>query len=122
MSDVQSFRGHRENTGPWLLPVLIHRGLVDYIDHGHLPGDFLTAVLTNDLKMSVGRADEHSLACLSHIVGYLYNECPSNRWGSEEAVYWWMETQQIKRALTITAAERAELQPAATDALAQASE
>ena len=52
-------------------------------------GDFIGAVLRNDLKEAVGRADEEALDNLPHIVAYLYNDCPSDCWGSTARVADW---------------------------------
>jgi hypothetical protein len=52
-------------------------------------GDFVTAVLENDLHNAVGRADHKSLAALSSIVAWVYNEMPAPAWGSPEKVAAW---------------------------------
>jgi hypothetical protein len=59
------------------IPPLILRGLKNYVEHGYPTGDFLQAVLRNDLCAAIGRADEGSLAALRLIVQLLHNECPS---------------------------------------------
>jgi hypothetical protein len=57
-----------------------------YLNHGIMPGSFLTAVLENNLCEAFGRADSFNSATLKHIVGYVYNHLPSNSWGSREKV------------------------------------
>lgn len=57
-----------------------------YINEGVPTGSFLEAVLTNNLRDAVGRADQQNTEALSALVSYLYNECPSQCWGSEERV------------------------------------
>lgn len=52
-------------------------------------GDFVTAVLNNDLKEAVGRADGASLHALHSIVAYVYNEMPAASQGSPEKVQAW---------------------------------
>ena len=44
-----------------------------YVERGISPGGFLEAVLANDLKESLGRADEDSRESLFEIVKYIYN-------------------------------------------------
>jgi hypothetical protein len=61
-----------------------------YIEHGILPGDFLTAVLENNLSESFGRADEWNRQNLFQIVRYIYNEIPMDAWGSREKVRAWV--------------------------------
>jgi hypothetical protein len=60
-----------------------------YVQTGCHPGDFLYAVITNNLKESFGRADSHNRENLFSIVRYLYNEVPSPAWGSVEKVQEW---------------------------------
>ncbi len=72
------------------VPEHLHEGLIEYIAARRPTGDFLMAVLSNDLKGAVGRADEHSSLALGWIVGFLYNFCPANSWGSPEAVKAWL--------------------------------
>ena len=66
-------------------------GIRDYIDHGVPCGSFLTAVICNDLKNAVGRADEENLRNLPAFVGYFYSEAPAPCWGSEEEMNAWMK-------------------------------
>jgi len=61
-----------------------------YLDHGIMPGGFLTAVLQNDLKESMYRADDGNRAALAHLVRYLYNYVPMAAWGSPERVMEWV--------------------------------
>ena len=70
---------------------LIVDSLERYMRHGILPGGFLTAVLQNDLREAVGRADMQNIYLLQEIVGYLYNECPSVCWGSPKKVSDWVD-------------------------------
>jgi hypothetical protein len=62
-----------------------------YINHHTPVGSFLTAVLANDLREAVGRADSRNLPLLPLYVQYLYNEAPSACWGSLERVGQWLE-------------------------------
>ena len=65
-------------------------GIKRYIEHGIKPGDFLTAVISNDLREACGRADEENLANLPAFVGYFYNEAPSMCCGSPEEMNGWL--------------------------------
>jgi hypothetical protein len=53
-----------------------------WVENGTPTGSFLEAVLQNNLKEAIGRADFRSLENLPHIVAYLYNDCPADCWGS----------------------------------------
>lgn len=61
-----------------------------YQDHKIPTGSFLEAVLSNDLMGAMRRADEYSKMNLYNIVYYIYNEMPSNCWGSGEIVSKWL--------------------------------
>jgi len=64
--------------------------LEQYIQYKQPVGDFLTAVLENNLSEAVAYADENNLKNLPAFVGYLYNEAPSHCWGSKERVKEWL--------------------------------
>jgi len=61
-----------------------------YADQHCPTGDFLRAVLENDLKEAVGRADDYNIRVIPEIVRYCYNEIPCNCWGSPERVKTWL--------------------------------
>lgn len=71
------------------LPDHMQSGARRYIELGVAPGDFLTAVLSNDLKEAFGRADPANQAAMSEWVSWLYNECPMSANGSLETVKAW---------------------------------
>lgn len=68
-----------------------------YIDQGLPPGDFLYAVLSNDLREAFGRADENNCREMFHIVAYLYNEAPRVCWGNVERVKEWLRIKEEAR-------------------------
>lgn len=73
------------------IPQRIIDSLTRYADD-HIPtGDFLRAVLENNLIEAVGRADDDNKRILPEIVEYCYNEMPSNCWGSKEDVEDWLK-------------------------------
>lgn len=65
---------------------IILESLERYLEHGIMPGSFLTAVLENNLCEAFGRADSFNTMNMKNIVGYVYNHVPSNAWGSPEKV------------------------------------
>lgn len=69
----------------------IVESLQRYIKDRIPTGDFLKAVLENNLSEAFGRADEQNCVTLFHICAYVYNEIPSVAWGSEEKVAKWLE-------------------------------
>lgn len=62
-----------------------------YVENGVCPGSFLQAVITNNLRDSVGRADDENIANLPAYVSYFYNEAPGTCWGSEEIMETWLK-------------------------------
>ena len=62
-----------------------------YIEQGVNVGDFLYAVLTNDLFGSFGRADQENRKYLYDIIMFVHNELPSSAHGSKEEVRKWLE-------------------------------
>jgi len=69
-----------------------------YLNHGIMPGGFMTAVLENNLKEAFARADDTNIENMKNIVGYVYNNIPSDSWGSREAVNAWLESVTEKAA------------------------
>jgi hypothetical protein len=72
------------------VPIGLRDGLVWYCAARRAPGSFLLAVLRNDLKDAVGRADEISSRHFAEILGFLYNYAPGPCWGSPEHVEAWL--------------------------------
>tara|TARA_R100001530_G_C4210905_1_gene127396 strand:- start:27 stop:269 length:243 start_codon:yes stop_codon:yes gene_type:complete len=68
-----------------------------YIEKGIKPGHFLSAVIQNDLKESVGRADEENAKRLAEWVRFFYNEVPAHAWGSMENMREWINVHTHKR-------------------------
>jgi predicted nucleotidyltransferase len=68
-----------------------------YVDHGVPTGDFLRAVLSNDLMSAMGRADIYNRACLFEIATYIYNTVPADAWGSREKYKAWIDRKANER-------------------------
>lgn len=73
-----------------------------YVSAGQPVSDFLYAVLTNNLKDSIAKANFMNIDNLPHIVAYLYNKCPMHCWGSETAVSMWYAYHEEKKITTKT--------------------
>ena len=80
------------------LPPHLQGGVQRYIEQGVPPGDFLTAVITNDLFLATSHADSTSLAALRDIVRFFYNESPSRCWGTPEKMKTWIKAGYKKHA------------------------
>ena len=68
----------------------ITESLERYVKYGVPTGGFLQAVLENDLCGAFSRADEENRRDLFGIVSCVYNELPSECWGSPERVRTWL--------------------------------
>lgn len=76
------------------IPQYLIDSLERYVNYGTPCGDFLTAVLENNLMGAFGRADSHNRLILFDICKYVYNEIPWNCHGSKEIVEGWIEKKR----------------------------
>lgn len=72
------------------LPSHLVNSLNDYVSFGQIPGDFLRAIICNDLHKAVARADDYNKMILHIWVSYLYNHAPMGSWGSETSFNEWI--------------------------------
>lgn len=79
------------------IPDYMIEGLDLWIRFGVLPGDFLVAVLCNDLMEACGRADETNLRNLPAYCAYLYNQAPPGCFGSSAKVEAWIKAKAAER-------------------------
>lgn len=76
----------------WLLiPEHCREGLLRHFETGGLVGDFLTAVLSNDLMKAASKADDENRISLHRYARFLYNFAPPASYGSPEKVKAWRE-------------------------------
>lgn len=76
------------------IPEHIRGGIERYLTELRAPGDFLTAVITNDLRGAFARADEESLKALRLLNRWFYNRAPSSAHGSLDAMRRWLTAQE----------------------------
>lgn len=74
-----------------LVPQHIQHSIVRWVALGQPAqhGQFVAALLSNDLIQAVTRADETNLAALADICRFLYNYAPSHCFGSTTAYHNW---------------------------------
>jgi hypothetical protein len=70
-----------------------------YALDGRPPGDFLIAVLSNDLKEAFGRADTNNAENMHAVLRYCYNHIPAACWGSPEKVKAWLDFKRQQREM-----------------------
>jgi hypothetical protein len=80
-----------------MIPGYTLEALKRYRDH-HVPvGDFLTAVLENNLMEAFGRADENNSEAMKDILIFVRWEMPGDCHGSPERVAAWIEKGREER-------------------------
>ena len=72
------------------IPSRMQEGLKRYVIDRLLPGDFITAVVRNDLRDAVRRADDENLPLIPLYVRWFYNVAPARCHGSPEAFARWL--------------------------------
>lgn len=72
------------------VPEYMRGAVCRYIENGIPPGDFLTAVLRNDLREACGRADDTNRHALFDYVSVLYCYAPAGSWGSPAEFRAWV--------------------------------
>lgn len=68
--------------------------IIKYIEYGAKPGDFLTAVITNNLRNAVGHANETNLPLLKLYVQWFYNVAPGGSQGDVQKMQSWMQSRK----------------------------
>lgn len=72
------------------IPERVQEAIKRYLIDRLRPGDFLTAVICNDLRNSISRADGENLELIPLYVGWFYNRAPAKSHGSPEAFEAWL--------------------------------
>ena len=80
------------------LPEHMREGTQLWVEHGIMPGGFLTAVLENDLVGAFGKADLENRASMYIWCQWLFNEAPAGCWGSREQVTDWSQRGGLEGA------------------------
>ncbi len=71
------------------IPDHVLPGLARWLVNGIVPGSFLEAMLSNDLRGVMQSADDENLQRIPDIWNFLYMEIPSSAWGSHERMVKW---------------------------------
>ena len=73
------------------VPESLHNGIALYVLQGVRPGDFLSALLQNDLAGAVLHADIQNLTLIRRHVLFVENELPAACHGSVDAFDRWLD-------------------------------
>lgn len=74
------------------IPERMMESIEAYVEEGRPVGNFLSAVICNDLKLACMYADDENLQNIPAFIAYLYNEVPGACWGSKELMKEWLES------------------------------
>lgn len=100
MTDIKALRAEHEAVfGDSACPAWAREALDRYAAHGVLPGDFLCAILANDLTEAAGRADLDTGRALAALAGHVYRHLPARSRGSAAAIEAWIlmhETERVR--------------------------
>lgn len=88
--DENQYVSERMEKGAGLVPYYMMDAVKRYVINRIPPGSFLSAVICNDLREAVGRADDENAANLSNWVRFFYNYTPSGCWGSPDNFQRWL--------------------------------
>ena len=75
------------------IPSHMQDAIQRYIIDCSAPGDFLRAVVENNLRRAVGSADAVNLPLLPLYVKFFYNRAPAGCHGSPQAVAAWLSSK-----------------------------
>ncbi len=79
-----------------MIPDYMRPGVETYVDDGIVPGDFLKAVLSNDLKEAAFHADHTNYLKLGDYAKFIYWHLPYACQGSREKVIAWANAGGLK--------------------------
>jgi hypothetical protein len=90
LADTDCFRFRH-----FYIPSRMNESLRLYIERGVLSGDFLMAVICNDLAEAIGRADEENMENLPAYAAYFHNHAPAQCWGNQAKMMAWHERKGL---------------------------
>ena len=90
-----------------MIPPLVRKAIDAHADERRPCGDFVTAVLENDLSAAFLWADPNSRAAMHEIMLYVCNEIPGDCWGSRKIVRAWLAPSTVVPSIWLRAREGA---------------
>lgn len=73
------------------LPDHMEESITGYVFEGRPVGNFLQALLKNNLQMTFAYADEQNRKRIHQWVQFIYNDVPADCWGDDERIKNWIE-------------------------------
>ena len=81
------------------IPAYMMPHVIDYIENGAPVGNFLTAIITNNLEGAVARADGQNISNIPAYVCFFYNYAPADCYGSSNKMAEWYKTREAKGSI-----------------------
>jgi hypothetical protein len=78
------------------IPNYMVPAVLAYLTEGQIPGNFLTAVLENDLTKAAFHADDRNITCLLEWARTVYNDLPMEAWKSPAKVRAWAKGRGLR--------------------------
>lgn len=88
------------------VPEHTQEALNNYFFHGYEPGNFVTAVLCNDLMRATNSCDHINKKYLTDIAKWVMHNAPNMSWGSRQMVQDWLHDVDGARTKFVTACEK----------------
>jgi hypothetical protein len=79
------------------IPERMREGIIRWVDEGIRPGNFLWAVVRNDLAATCAAADDENRALIPLYTRWFYWEAPAGCCGSPENAKSWESSGGLKR-------------------------
>lgn len=89
------FTGEYEN-----IPVHEQDTIKRYVIEKLRPGDFLSAIITNDLRGAVNHADAVNLPLIKLYVQWFFNRAPSACYGSSRQMEEWLARKESEASVS----------------------
>jgi hypothetical protein len=78
------------------VPVHMREGVALYVERGIPQGDFLSALISNDLKLCCAYADVTNRTAIWDIVSFFYAYAPAGCWGSKARMEEWIANKGLE--------------------------
>ncbi|MEL7452437.1 MAG: hypothetical protein AAGJ50_03580 [Pseudomonadota bacterium] len=80
--------------GRYRIPDHMWGAVERYVEHRIPPGNFLSAVVSNDLREAASRADDDNQRALADYMAFFTSYAPMGCWGSPEAYHDWINPKE----------------------------
>jgi hypothetical protein len=90
-AEYDNFAASLVGTEYLYLPEHTKYAIWDYVVNHRPQGDFITNLMSNNLRGTFSHADSQNMAAMSLIVRFVYNHVPAEAWGTGAKVSDWID-------------------------------